>query len=85
MASLTQGMAQSCADEAAEVTGWPINQIQDAVQPSQQQGALLDDLGNAIVKASDEIKSHCPTTVAFTPTAAARADAATPASDWSMR
>jgi hypothetical protein len=68
MASLTQGMAESCADEAAEVTGWPINQIQDAVQPSEPQNALLDDLGSAIVKASDEIKSQCPTTVAFTPT-----------------
>jgi hypothetical protein len=67
MASLTQGMEQSCTDEAAEVTGWPINQIEDAVQPSQQQGALLDGLGNAIVKASDVIKSNCPTTVAFTP------------------
>jgi LTXXQ motif family protein len=67
MTGLTQGMAESCADEAAEVTGWPINQIQDAVQPSQQQGALLDGLGNAIVKASDEIKSNCPATVAFTP------------------
>ncbi len=68
MRSLTQGMAQSCADEAAEVTGWPVNQIQDAVQPNQQQAASLDDLGNAIVKASDEIKSHCPTNVALTPT-----------------
>jgi hypothetical protein len=67
MASLTQGMEQSCTDEAAEVTGWPINQIQDAVQPSQQQAALLDGLGNAIVKASDVIKADCPTTVAFTP------------------
>ncbi len=68
MASLTQGMAESCDDEAAEVTGWPINQIQDAVQPNQQQSALLDNLGNAIVKASAEIKSNCPTTVAFAPT-----------------
>ena len=68
MTGLTQGMAQSCTDEAAEVTGWPIDQIQDAVQPNPQQNALLDDLGNAIVKASDEIKSHCPTAVAFTPT-----------------
>ena len=68
MAALTQSMAQSCSDEAAEVTGWPINQISDAVQPNAQQSALLDDLGNAIVKASDAIKSHCPTTVSFTPT-----------------
>jgi hypothetical protein len=29
---------------------------------------LLDDLGNAIVQASDVIKAHCPTSVAFTPT-----------------
>jgi hypothetical protein len=68
MATLTQSMAQSCSDEAAEVTGWPIDQIQAAVQPTQQQVALLDDLGNALVKASDEVKSHCPTTVSFTPT-----------------
>ena len=69
MATLTEGMAQSCDDEAAEVTGWPIDQIQSAVQPSPQQTALLDDLGNAIVQASHQIKIHCPTSVAFTPTA----------------
>ncbi len=68
MSALTQSVAQSCADEAAEVTGWPIDQIQDAVKPNQQQSALLDDLGNAIVKASNVIQAHCPTTVSFTPT-----------------
>jgi hypothetical protein len=68
MATLTQNMAQSCTGEAAEVTGWPIDQISAAVQPNQQQSALLDDLGNAVVKASDVIKSHCPTAVSFTPT-----------------
>ncbi|HMG77991.1 MAG TPA: Spy/CpxP family protein refolding chaperone, partial [Xanthobacteraceae bacterium] len=68
MTALTQSMAQRCGDEAAEVTGWPINQISDAVQPNPQQTVLLDNLGNAVVKASDVIKSHCPTTVSFTPT-----------------
>jgi len=68
MATLTESMAQSCNDEAAEVTGWPIDQIQDAVQPNSQQTALLDDLGNAIVEASHQIKINCPTSVAFTPT-----------------
>ena len=68
MATLTQSMAQSCDDEAAEVTGWPIDQIQSAVQPNPDQSALLDDLGNAVVQASDVIKSHCPTTVSFTAT-----------------
>jgi hypothetical protein len=56
------------ATEAAEVTGWPIDQIQDAVEPSDQQKALLDDLGKAVAQASDAIKSNCPTSVAFTPT-----------------
>jgi hypothetical protein len=68
MATLTEGMAQSCNDEAAEVTGWPIDQIQNAVQPNPQQTTLLDDLGNAIVEASHQIKMNCPTSVAFTPT-----------------
>ena len=27
MTALTQSVAQSCSDEAAEVTGWPIDQI----------------------------------------------------------
>jgi hypothetical protein len=68
MATLTQNMAQSCDDEAAEVTGWPIDQIAAAVQPNEDQSKLLDDLGNAVVKASGVVKSNCPTTVSFTPT-----------------
>ncbi len=68
MRQLAQGMADTCATEAAEVTGWPIDQIQATVEPNDQQRALLDDLGNAVVQASDAIKSNCPTSVAFTPT-----------------
>jgi hypothetical protein len=68
MARLKQGIVQSCNEEAGEVTGWPIDQIQAAVQPDQRQSQMLDDLGNAIVKASDEIRSHCQTNIAFTPT-----------------
>jgi hypothetical protein len=67
MRQLTQSVAQSCLDEAAEVTGWPIIEIVDVVQPDQQQNALLDELGNAVVQASDVIKDDCPTTVSFTP------------------
>src|SRR5262249_38736251 len=52
----------------AEVTNWPIDQIAAAVQPSQDQTAMLDDLGNAVVKASGVVKSNCPTNVSFTPT-----------------
>jgi LTXXQ motif family protein/pentapeptide repeat protein len=68
MARLKQGIVQSCNEEAGEVTGWPIDQIQAGVEPDQRQSQMLDDLGNAIVKASDQITSHCQTNIAFTPT-----------------
>jgi hypothetical protein len=68
MARLRQSIAQGCNEEAGEVTGWPIDQIQAAVEPDQRQSQMLDDLGNAVVKASDAIRGHCQTNVAFTPT-----------------
>jgi len=68
MTALKEGVAQACDNETAEVTGWPIDQIQEAVEPNDQQKALLDELGNAVVKAADAVKSQCPTHVSFTPT-----------------
>jgi hypothetical protein len=67
MTSLTQGVKDACESEAAEVTNWPIDQIQEIIQPNDQQKALLDELGNAIVQASTDVASHCPSNVAFTP------------------
>jgi LTXXQ motif family protein len=67
-AALTQSATQSCADEANEVTGWPIDQIEAALQPNKQQSALLDALGSAVVKAGDVIRAHCPAKLAFAPT-----------------
>jgi hypothetical protein len=66
-AAVTKKLANLCTDESAEVTGWPIDQIQQVVQPNDEQRAALDDLANATVKASAAIKARCPTTVAFTP------------------
>jgi hypothetical protein len=65
---VTKKLANLCADESNEVTGWPIDQIQQAVEPNDQQRAALDDLANATIKASEAIKAGCPTTAAFTPT-----------------
>jgi hypothetical protein len=67
MAALTQGMKQACDNEAAEVTNWPIDQIQQVVAPNDRQKALLNDFSNAVVKASNDITTHCPASVAFTP------------------
>jgi hypothetical protein len=67
-AAVAKKLADLCAEESAEVTGWPIDQIQQVVEPDDRQRAALDDLGNAIVRASDVIKAGCPTTMPFTPT-----------------
>jgi hypothetical protein len=67
-AAVTKQLANLCAQESAEVTGWPIDQIQQAVEPNDQQRAALDALANATVKASEATKAGCPTTAAFTPT-----------------
>ena len=66
MNALSQQMSEACTNEAAEVTNWPIDQIQQVVQPDEQQQALLNDLTSAIVKASGVIRSQCPTNIAFT-------------------
>ncbi len=66
-ATITHAVAQTCTDETGEVTGWPIDQIQDVVQPNAEQRALLDDLGNAVVKASQVIREACPKSIPFTP------------------
>ena len=67
MTALSQQMSEACTNEATEVTNWPIDQIQQVVQPDEQQRALLNDLTSAIAQASDVIKSQCPTNIAFTP------------------
>ena len=67
MTALSQQMSEACTNEATEVTNWPIDQIQQVVQPDEQQGALLNDLTSAIAQASEVIKSQCPTNIAFTP------------------
>jgi hypothetical protein len=48
MSALSQQMSEACTNEATEVTNWPIDQIQQVVQPDDQQHALLDDLTSAI-------------------------------------
>jgi LTXXQ motif family protein len=61
-------IAQMCGNDAKEVTGWPIDRIQQLVSPNDQQRMALDDLANASTKAAQIIKDACPTSVALTPT-----------------
>ena len=57
---------QLCGSDRREIAGLPIDQVAAAVQPTDAQGASLDELGNASLQAADIIRASCPTQVAAT-------------------
>ena len=59
-------LQQLCGDDSREITGLPIDQIQQAIQPNEAQRAALDDLANASISAAQMIRASCPTQSAFT-------------------
>ena len=67
-AEVTGQISQSCGEDSKEVAGWPIDRIEQAVTPTADQRALLDDFANASIRAAQAIKEACPTTIAFAPT-----------------
>jgi hypothetical protein len=58
--------AQMCADDSREIAGLPIDQIGQAIQPTETQRAALDDLAGASIKAAQTIRASCPAQVAAT-------------------
>jgi hypothetical protein len=59
-------LAQMCGDDSREIAGLPIDLIQQAIEPTEAQRAALDELANASVKAAQNIKAACPTTISLT-------------------
>lgn len=59
-------LTQMCGEDSRNIAGLPIDRIQDALQPNDEQRAALDDLANASVKAAQDLKTACPTDVALT-------------------
>jgi hypothetical protein len=59
-------LAQMCGEDSRDIAGLPIDQFQQAIQPTAEQRAALDDLANASVKAAADIKAACPTDIALT-------------------
>jgi LTXXQ motif family protein len=57
---------QLCGSDRRDIVGLPVDQIAAAVQPTDAQGASLDDLGNASMQAAAIIRASCPTQVAAT-------------------
>lgn len=59
-------LAQMCGDDNGEFAGFPVNQIQQAIQLNDAQRAALDDVGNASIKAAQTIKAACPADMSLT-------------------
>jgi len=58
--------AQMCADDSSEIAGLPIDQIAQAIEPTEAQRAVLDDLTGASIKAAQTIRATCPAQIAAT-------------------
>jgi hypothetical protein len=57
-----------CDEKTPGLTDLPIDRIAQAVQPTPEQRAALDDLKDASVKAGERLKTGCPTYQTLTPT-----------------
>ena len=68
-----QTLRQLCGDPEKGVTAWPIAAIAQAVRPTTEQRALLDELKAAAAKAADVFKESCGDSYAMTPPGRLRA------------
>jgi hypothetical protein len=59
-------LTQMCGDDNGEFAGFPVNQIQQAIQLNDAQRIALEDVGNASTKAAQTIKSACPADISLT-------------------
>lgn len=68
-----QTLQQLCGTPDKGVTAWPLADIAQAVRPTEEQRALLDELKTAAAKAAAVFKDSCPETYAMTPPGRLRA------------
>src|SRR3569833_2544824 len=59
-------LARLCGADSGNIAGLPIDKIQQAITPNDEQRAALDELGNASVKAAETIRAACPSEPALT-------------------
>jgi hypothetical protein len=62
-----QQQASACSGEKRGLTDLPIERIEDAVRPTQQQQAALDNLDQAMTKAVGILMDACPDVTPLTP------------------
>lgn len=68
-----QTLQQLCGTPDKGVTAWPLADIAQAVRPTPEQRALLDELKTAAANAADVFKDSCANTYALTPPGRLRA------------
>jgi LTXXQ motif family protein len=59
-------LSRMCGDDSRAIAGLPIDQITQAIEPTETQRAALDELGAASIQAARIIRDACPTQVALT-------------------
>ena len=64
---MTAAMREFCADQAKGVTAWPFAEITEAVQPNEDQKALIENLRKASEEAAAKFGDSCPDAVPMTP------------------
>ena len=68
-----QVLRQLCGNPEEGITAWPFASIVQAVRPTPEQRALLDELKSAAAKAADAFKESCGDSYAMTPPGRLRA------------
>jgi hypothetical protein len=67
LGKISTAARQICEEPGVGVTAWPIQQIVDTLQPTDEQRALLDELKSTAARAADAFRNVCPTAVPMTP------------------
>jgi len=62
-----RSFAELCGQAAPGLTDWPVDRIAAAIEPTQQQRALLDELVQASDKAAEILRAACPRNASVTP------------------
>jgi hypothetical protein len=59
-------LTKLCGADSPDIIGLPVDEVRQAIQLNDEQRAALDDLANALEKATQDIKAVCPTDFTLT-------------------
>lgn len=59
-------LALTCGEDVGDIATMPLDLFRDAIHPTEEQAAALDDLALAATKATQDIKIACPAEMALT-------------------